>query len=132
SKLQDPPLDTRIIMSFKKYYHRHYIRWILEYVEKDEYVDELKIDMLKAIQFIIQGWDETIDPTLDNLINTLEDLHIHLVDPMLVKEFLSISVEDVVYKISKNNQVIKELIKTFRPVDITCDDSEDDNSIEIL
>ncbi|CAG8778276.1 25189_t:CDS:2, partial [Dentiscutata erythropus] len=129
------PLDAGIIMSFKRHYHRPYIRWILKHVEKSERADGLKMDILQAIHFIIQGWDEhygqTMDPALDDLTNALEDLCIHFDNPMPVEEFLSIPAEDVVYEIPTNNQVIEELIKTFKPVDLACDDSEDDNSIEI-
>ncbi|CAG8447807.1 17192_t:CDS:2, partial [Dentiscutata heterogama] len=39
--------------------------------------------------------------------------------------------KDVVYEIPANDQVIEKLIKTFKLVDLACDDSEDDNSIEI-
>ncbi|CAG8831376.1 9638_t:CDS:2, partial [Cetraspora pellucida] len=112
------------------------------HVKKGEHANGLKIDILQAICFIIQGWDEvaaktihnvyqTMDLALDDLTNTLEDLCIHFDNPMPVEEFLSISAEDVVYEIPMNDQVIEELIKTFKPVDLACDDSGDDDSIEI-
>ncbi|CAG8714054.1 9061_t:CDS:2, partial [Cetraspora pellucida] len=121
------------------------------HVEKSERADGLKMDVLQAIRFIIQGWDEvtaetirncwcytnilsidtnaklysitdnvyqTMDLALDDLTNALEDLCIHFDDPMPVEEFLSIPAEDVVYEIPVNDQVIEELIKTFKPVDL--------------
>ncbi|CAG8648071.1 5878_t:CDS:1, partial [Cetraspora pellucida] len=48
-------------------------------------------------------------------------------------EFLSISKKDIVYEVPNKNQIIGELIDTFRQVNITNDDLEiEDNSVEIL
>ncbi|CAG8710758.1 2870_t:CDS:2, partial [Dentiscutata erythropus] len=128
-------------MWLQEFDHQVGLNWILEHVEKGEQADNLKMDVLQAIHYIVQDWEEvtaktmyniyqTVDPVLDDFTNALEDLHIHLSNPMLVEEFLSIPAEDIVYKIPEDNQVIEELIKTFKPVDLTYDDSED-NSIKI-
>ncbi|CAG8499764.1 7337_t:CDS:2 [Cetraspora pellucida] len=74
---------------------------------------------------------QTEDLTLDNLTNALKDLHIHLTDPMPVEEFLSIPDEDVVYEVPRDDQVIEQLIETFKPVYLTYDDSEEDDNVEI-
>ncbi|CAG8710430.1 2402_t:CDS:1, partial [Cetraspora pellucida] len=38
---------------------------------------------------------------------------------------------DVVYKVLKNNQVIKEFVKTFKPVNLASNNSEEEDSIKI-
>ncbi|CAG8735374.1 16801_t:CDS:2, partial [Rhizophagus irregularis] len=48
SKIQ--PMDARIIMSFKKHYRHHHIRWLLEQVEAGQNIQDLKIDILQAIR----------------------------------------------------------------------------------
>ncbi|CAB5367928.1 unnamed protein product [Rhizophagus irregularis] len=62
SKLQ--PMDAGIIMSFKKHY-----RWMLEKVEASQHIQDLKMDVLQAIQYIIQSWDEVSVNTIRNCWN---------------------------------------------------------------
>ncbi|CAG8597381.1 11992_t:CDS:2, partial [Cetraspora pellucida] len=134
-------------------------------VENSACADVLKIDVLQAVHFIIQGWEEvtaeticncwchtnilsvdtnaelyslsdnihqTIDLVLEDITNALKDLHIHFANPMSVEEFLSIPEEDVVYEVPKNDQVIEELVKTFKPINLASDDLEEEDSVEIL
>ncbi|CAG8453138.1 6558_t:CDS:2 [Dentiscutata heterogama] len=66
----------------------------------------------------------------NNLTKAIENLHIYLDNPMPVEEFLSIPAEDIVYKISVDDQVIGKLIKTFKLVNLTCNDlEEEDNKV---
>ena len=43
-----------------------YFRWMLEQVEAGELVYDLKMNVLQAIQYIIQGWDEITADTIQN------------------------------------------------------------------
>ncbi|CAG8753603.1 16016_t:CDS:2 [Cetraspora pellucida] len=108
---------------------------MLECVESEQPTDELKINILQAIQIntdLQNNISQTIDLALDNLTNALEALHTHFTYSMPVDEFLSISKEDIVYKVPNNDQIIEELIDTFRPVDLTDDDLEvEEDSIKI-
>ncbi|CAB5355892.1 unnamed protein product [Rhizophagus irregularis] len=56
SKIQ--PMDAGIIMSFKQYYHHFHVRWMLRYVEAGGRAEDLRMDVLQAIRYIIQAWDE--------------------------------------------------------------------------
>ncbi|CAB5395243.1 unnamed protein product [Rhizophagus irregularis] len=55
SKLQ--PMDADIIM------------WMLEKVEAGQHIQDLKMDVLQAIQYIIQSWDEVSVNTIRNCWN---------------------------------------------------------------
>ncbi|CAG8672756.1 585_t:CDS:1, partial [Cetraspora pellucida] len=92
----------------------------------------LSIDTNAELCSLMDNIHQTEDLTLDDLTNALKDLHIHLTNPMPVEEFLSIPNEDVVYKVSRDDQVIKQLIETFKPVNLSHDDSEEDDSVEIF
>ncbi|CAB4411964.1 unnamed protein product [Rhizophagus irregularis] len=48
------PMDAGIIMAFKKHYRRYHIRWMLEQVEAGQFIQDLKMNVLQAIQYIIQ------------------------------------------------------------------------------
>ncbi|CAG8728253.1 12097_t:CDS:2 [Cetraspora pellucida] len=74
---------------------------------------------------------------LDDLANALEALHPYLTYPMQVDEFLSISDKDIVYEVSNNNQVITDIVNTFRTADLAAKDleeieSDDSNEIPII
>ncbi|CAB5386061.1 unnamed protein product [Rhizophagus irregularis] len=108
SKIQ--PMDARIIMTFKKHYHRSHVRLMLQYVEAGNRAEELRIDVLQAIRFIIQAWDEA-------------------------EEFLNIPEENVVYEVPKDNQVIEELVYLFKNTDkknMDLDEMDDSDEIPII
>ncbi|CAB5376787.1 unnamed protein product [Rhizophagus irregularis] len=67
SKIQ--PMDSGIIMSFKKYYRYYHIHWILEQIEAGQYIQDLKMSVLQVIQYIIQGWNEVTTETISNCWN---------------------------------------------------------------
>ncbi|CAB5378851.1 unnamed protein product [Rhizophagus irregularis] len=130
SKLQ--PMDSGIIMSFKKHYRYHHIKWLLEQVEDGQFIQDLKMNVLQAIQYIIQGWSKVTANTIRNCWNHIkilsntddermiddEDNELMLDDKLIlddelnkaiktlrlpnmmeVKEFLTISEENIVYEI---------------------------------
>ncbi|CAB5363548.1 unnamed protein product [Rhizophagus irregularis] len=72
SKLQ--PMDSGIIMSFKKHYRYHHIKWLLEQVEDGQFIQDLKMNVLQAIQYIIQGWSEVTANTIRNCWNHVKIL----------------------------------------------------------
>jgi hypothetical protein len=75
SKIQ--PMDAGIIMAFKKHYRRPHIRWILEQVEAGHAAQDLKMDILQAIYFIIKAWDEITPDTIHNCFRHTGILPIH-------------------------------------------------------
>ncbi|CAB5357059.1 unnamed protein product [Rhizophagus irregularis] len=113
SKIQ--PMDAGIIMTFKKHYRRSHVRLMLQYVEAGNRAEELRIDVLQAIRFIIQAWDEA-------------------------EEFLNIPEENVVYEVPKDDQVIEELVYLFKNTDkenmdldeMDLDEMDDSDEIPII
>ncbi|CAG8849984.1 16347_t:CDS:2, partial [Gigaspora margarita] len=57
------PMDTGIIMSFKRHYQSYFIKWLLDQYEakKDE-----KMNVFDAIRFIAQAWREVTPETIYN------------------------------------------------------------------
>ncbi|CAG8783102.1 10162_t:CDS:2, partial [Gigaspora rosea] len=85
--------------------------WMLQKVEKGENAEDLKMNVLQAIYYIIQSWDEVNSNTirnyavLDNIADAIEALD--FLDPM-------------------------QLVETFRTDDSIVTDLEDtNNSFEI-
>ncbi|CAG8751121.1 13832_t:CDS:1, partial [Cetraspora pellucida] len=72
---------------------------------------------------------------LDDLADALEALYPYLTYLMQVDEFLSIPDEDIVYEVPNDDQVITDIVNTFRTADLATEDSEEmkgDDSNEIL
>src|SRR6266496_6207765 len=110
---------------------------MLQYVETGNRAEDLCIDVLQAIRFIIQAWDEVNSEIISNcwhhtkilpdanvdFRNTSEDIHqnenlvlrdladslqaLNLPYPIQAEEFLNIPEEDVVYEVLKDDQVIE-------------------------
>src|SRR6266498_4872384 len=97
------------------------------------------MDVLQAIQYIIQGWNkvtiktiqncwhhtkilsfnsniESDDETDDLILKELHDLFkvLHLSNVMKVEEFLTIPDEDIVFEVLEDDQIIADLINTFK------------------
>ncbi|CAG8677309.1 16214_t:CDS:2, partial [Gigaspora rosea] len=139
----------------------HFLSWMLQEVENGRCAEDLKMNVLQAIRFPIQGWDEvkantirncwyhteilsadddsdssslkdfcqTTDP-INDIANALNSLG--LPNPMNVEEYLAIPEENIVYEVPPDNQVIMELVETFRTDDPVDSDLEDaDNILEI-
>ncbi|CAB5352778.1 unnamed protein product [Rhizophagus irregularis] len=136
SKIQ--PMDSGIIMSFKKHYRHHHICWILEQIEAGEFIQDLKMDVLQAIQYIIKSWNEVTAETIyncwnhtgilpdiefldnieddDSIFNEISEIleTLNLPNSMDAEEFLNIPEENIVYEIPEDNQIITELVEMFK------------------
>ncbi|GBC10563.1 hypothetical protein RclHR1_09720005 [Rhizophagus clarus] len=145
SKIQ--PMDAGIIMAFKKHYHHFHIHLLLRHVEAGNRAEDLRMDVLQAIRFIIQAWGEInseiirncwwhtkILPDVDvDLRNISEDIRqnerlmlddladalqaLNLPNPMQAEEFLNIPEEKIVYEIPKDDKIIEELVSLFKNTD---------------
>jgi len=134
---------------------------MLRHVEEGNRVEDLRMDVLQAIRFIIQAWDEVNVDTIrncwchikilpthinadTNVRNVLEDENLVLNDladafqalnfshQMQLEEFLNILEEDVVYEIPEDDRIIEELVYLFKNADEENLDSEEiDDSYEI-
>lgn len=122
---------------------------MLEQVEAGEFVQDLKMNVLQAIQYIIRGWDEITADTIQNCWNHTKILPnsipsdniyddnddelakaieaLNLPNRMGVKEFLTIPEEEIIYKIPDE---VLEIADLFKEPDINHPDEIDD-SIEI-
>jgi len=144
------------LLFYKFNIHIFYFRCILENVEAGQFIQDLKMNVLQAIQYIIKGWNEVTVDTIKNCWNhvkilsdtiprdnnedddsilddelnrAIEDLH--LPNMMPVKEFLTIPEEDVIYEflnISEFEDVFKNG-PTNHPDEI--DDSAEIETIHI-
>ncbi|CAB5320175.1 unnamed protein product [Rhizophagus irregularis] len=156
SKIQ--PMDSGIIMSFKKHYRHHHICWILEQIEAGEFIQDLKMDVLQAIQYIIKSWNEVTAETIyncwnhtgilpdtefldnieddDSIFNEIFEIleTLNLPNSMDAEEFLNIPKENIVYEIPKDNQIITELVEMFKKKsDENTDDLDEmDDSTEVV
>ncbi|CAG8769377.1 17727_t:CDS:2, partial [Rhizophagus irregularis] len=91
--------------------------WLLEQVEDGQFIQNLKMNVLQAIQYIIQGWSKAIKTFC--LPNMME-----------VKEFLTISEENIVYEIPDDISKFADMFKngpTNHP-----DEIDDSAKIEII
>jgi hypothetical protein len=115
SKLQ--PLDAGIIRSFKAKYRKRFIRFLIEDLEKHSFV-KTKLNVLGAIRFVVESWNEVSDNTIKNcwnhtkLVNILdtasedngiEDSSIEndisdlqLPNPMCLSEYINYAEEEVI------------------------------------
>ncbi|RWS21547.1 Pdc2p-like protein, partial [Leptotrombidium deliense] len=59
------PLDAGIIAAFKVKYRRKYVRFLINSYEKN-ITETPKLDMLSAIRFVINSWNEV---TVETVIN---------------------------------------------------------------
>src|SRR6266516_1396436 len=120
---------------------------MLEQIEAGDHIHNLKMDVLQAIQYIIQGWDEITAETIYNcwqhtqiLSNSdyvLDDINetLHLPNAMKAKEFLTISEEDIIYEIPEDDdQIIAEIASHYKKNEEIIDGLNDlnDDSTEIL
>ena len=131
-------------------------------LEQIDHIHNLKIDVLQAIQYIIQGWDEITAETiyncwqhtqiLSNNDDSLDDINetdnnsildeldeiietLHFPNTMKAKEFLTISEEDIIYEIPEDDdQIIAEIASYYKKNEEIIDGLNDlnDDSTEIL
>lgn len=135
---------------------------MLEQIEAGDHIHNLKMNVLQAIQYIIQGWDEITAETIHNcwqhtqilsngddflddinetdnnsILDELDEIieTLHFPNAMQAKEFLTISEEDIIYEIPEDDdQIIAEIASHYKKNDEIIDNSNDlnDDSIEIL
>ena len=132
---------------------------MLEQVEAGQLVQDLKMNVLQAIQYIIQDWNEVTANTIQNCWNHVKILSddnsrdengyengyendsindelneaikaLHLPNMIDMEEFLNNPEEDIVYEIP-NDQVISEIASLFKNGANTNNSDEIDDSIEI-
>src|SRR4051794_26256637 len=125
---------------------------MLEQVEAGEIIQDLKMDVLQAIQYIIQGWNEITANTIQNCWNhtkilsnsiPLDDIYkdddlmfddelakaieaLNHFNRMGVKEFLTIPEEEIIYQIPK----VLKIADLFKEPNMNYSDEIDD-SIEV-
>ena len=115
---------------------------MLEQVEADERAQDLKMDVLQAIRYVIQGWNNVTAETIYNCwrhtgilpINTDIELDFLLDDDyeifddeltdalkalnfsnmMELEEFLTIPEEKIVCEILDDNEIITDLVNNFK------------------
>jgi hypothetical protein len=125
----------------------------LEQVKEEKFIQDLKMDILQAIQFIIKSWSEITAKTVYNCwhhTKILSNIDIDMNNPMeindseLIKlidtlnfpnametdEFLNIPDKDVIYEVSEENKIIAELVDVFQKKSHLEEFDETDDSIE--
>jgi len=120
---------------------------LLQHVEAGNRAEDLRMNVLQAIRFIIQAWGEINSEIIHNcwwhtkilpdvevdLRNISEDIHrnerlmlddladalqaLNLPNPMQAEEFLNIPEEKIVYEIPKDDKIIEELVSLFKNTD---------------
>lgn len=119
----------------------HDFSWMLEQVEAGERAQDLKMNVLQAIRYIIQGWNNVTTETIyncwhhtgilsintnieldspldddcemsDELTNALKILDFS--DMMELEEFLTIPEENMVCEILDDDEIITELVNNFK------------------
>ncbi|CAG8732671.1 14814_t:CDS:2, partial [Gigaspora rosea] len=105
---------------------------MLQHVEEGNCAEDLCLNVLQAINFIIQAWDEVGAATIRNSDDDLADIlqALKLSYPMTVEEFLNIPDENIVYEPPEDDQIIEELAYLFRNPDDDIDLGETDDSYE--
>ncbi|CAG8481397.1 23621_t:CDS:2, partial [Dentiscutata erythropus] len=84
---------------------------------------------LEGIVFL-SNYHQATNSVLNNIADRLEALD--LFNSIQVDEFLEIAKEKIVYKVSSNDQIITELVETFRTNNLLITNLKDiDNSFEI-
>ncbi|GBC52240.2 CENP-B homolog protein 2-like [Rhizophagus irregularis DAOM 181602=DAOM 197198] len=110
-------MDAGVIMSFKRHYRRSHVRLLLRYVEVDNRAEDLRMDILQAIRFIIQAWDlrnvsedicQNENLVLNELTDALRDLNLPY--PMQAEEFLNLPEDNIVYKVPEDDKIIEEYL----------------------
>jgi hypothetical protein len=134
---------------------------MLEQIEAGEDIRDLKMNVLQAIRYIVQSWDEITVKTIQNcwyhteiLSPDTDDIGLHdevgetdnlildelrnglkalrLPNAMQMKEFLTIPEEDITYEVLEDDQIIAELVNIFKSGENNINDLDEmDDSTEI-
>ncbi|CAG8508774.1 9583_t:CDS:2 [Dentiscutata erythropus] len=121
-------------------------RWMLKQVKDGKHAQDLKMDILQGIRYVIQDevmpqtiqncWhhtrilpidelDELDEPLLDELLTEtplLEELSrnlrdLNFSDAMHIEEYLAIPDENIVYEVPNKDQIIINLVEIFKRTD---------------
>jgi len=123
---------------------------MLEQVEAGQFIQDLKMDVLQAIQYIIRSWNEVTADTIKNCWNHVKILSniiydddsmldyelnkaiktLHLPNMMQVKEFLTIPEENIVYEIPNTSAEFADIFKNG-PIN-HLDEADDSFELEII
>ncbi|CAG8722701.1 13156_t:CDS:2, partial [Dentiscutata erythropus] len=133
------PLDAGIIMSFKCRYKNYFIKWMLDQYESE---NNNKLNVLNAIKFIVQAWNEVSsetvwillvvqnneEPTNDNDDKLMEEMKVDIEalnfrNAMDLEVYINYPEEENTNK-TLNKQKILTLVTNIE----TENDSNDDNS----
>jgi hypothetical protein len=151
SKIQ--PMDAGIIMSFKRHYRHLHIKWILSQVEEGKDIKDLKMDVLRAIHYIVKSWDEVMPETIYNCWNHTKILpdriDVNLADnidnPMIsqavtalnlsniipVDEYLNNPEEEVIYEIPEDDRIVEMVVEMYKQqTEVESNSDEADDSVE--
>jgi hypothetical protein len=157
SKIQ--PCDAGIIRSFKAYYHRCFNRLFLQCLE-DNVTDLEKIDILCAIQMVVQTWTYEVKPeTIFNCFRQckirstkelvvdaseecpldpeiIEDLEsqiwqFHYHNPMDIRNLLNYPEEQVAVYTPDVDDVIEDQLQEQSDLQVEVNDDEADDSQEL-
>ena len=127
---------------------------MLEQVEDGQFIQDLKMNVLQAIQYITKSWNEVTVNTIKNCWNHVkilsnaisEDIYdddlmldddlnkaieaLHLPNMMRIKEFLTIPEENIVYEIPNTSAEFADIFKNG-PINHP-DEVDDSSEIEII
>ncbi|CAG8659031.1 463_t:CDS:2, partial [Gigaspora rosea] len=93
----------------------------------------LSADANSDLRSSLEDFRQTTNPVLNDIADALNALD--LLDPMQVEEYLAIPEENIVYEVPSNDQVITELVETFRtnePTNIDLEDEDDSFEAPLL
>ncbi|CAG8735048.1 1866_t:CDS:1, partial [Cetraspora pellucida] len=152
-------MDAGIIMLFKRHYHSLHIRWILNQVQEEKDIKDLKLNVLQVINYVIKSWDEIISETIQNCWNytnilsnisdtelsvndntlTLKELAqditaFNLPNMMSAEKFLNNSNEKITYEAPNDDKIIQKIIELYKktPEEQIESDEDVDDSTESL
>ena len=150
-------MDAGIIMSFKRHYHHLHVKWILSQVEEGKEINELKMDVLQAIRYIIKSWNEVTcetiyncwnhtkilpDRTNVNLTNLSDNIDnsmlsqsvatLNLNNVMSIEEYLNNPEERTIYEIPEDDKIVEMVVEMYKQKTEVegGDDDDNDDSVE--
>jgi DDE superfamily endonuclease len=148
------PMDAGIIMSFKRHYRSQFVKWLLNRYESG--INENKMDVLTAIQFSVNAWNDVSSTTIFNCFrhtnilpttmetnnNEEEELFIghnelmnelytnigalRLQNPMEVDDFINYSEENAVDELLTD----QEIVDLLKPEANEFSNAEEVNNVE--
>ncbi|CAG8753619.1 20557_t:CDS:2, partial [Cetraspora pellucida] len=123
------PMDTGIIMAFKRAYHYFHFQWMLEQIKAGNFIQNLKMNVLQVnFANISDDLCEAGDSRLKNLIRLLNTLC--LTNAIETDEFLNFNSEEIVYKELAYMFRNDKSVEVINEENTEIMDEEEDNSVE--